>query len=312
MLKNLRPKGRTLYFNEEKHKYTDEFNSNYISVTTLIGKYTSEFKAEKIAEACERIGRNPSHPKYQYYKDKSKKEILREWRIINEKACERGNKKHNYLENIIRNSTNYKSTELGYINDKIYTIDDIICNHNYGKLKLDYFEKTKLNETYPKIYNIIKEFSNIGYKIYSEIGVYDFELCISGLIDILLVKGEEFVILDWKTNKSPLMFDAGYFTKDVNGNLTNEFIKKDEYFASPLDYVQDSVGEHYTMQLSIYAYLVETFGYKCNALVLTHIRSITEDKEEVKFYNIKYIKNEVQLLLNHYSTNNIDITNKLF
>jgi hypothetical protein len=308
----LKPKGRTLYFNEEKHKYTDEFNSNYISVTTLLHKYTNEFKKEKVAEACERIGRNPSHPKYEYYKNKSKKEILYEWKVINREACEKGTAKHNYLENIIRNSTNYNSNELGYINDRIYTIDDIITKHSYGRLKLDYFRSTKLNEKYPKIYEIIKEFSDVGYKIYSEIGVYDFELCISGLIDILLVRDESFIILDWKTNKSPLMFEAGYFTKDINGNLTDKFITKNEFFSYPLDYIPDSIGEHYTMQLSLYAWLAETFGYKCNGLILTHIRNVTNTEEEVKFYSIKYRKPEVELLLNHYSTNNTDKTNKLF
>ena len=50
------PKGRILYFNEEEHKYTDDLGNGYISVTTLIGKYTQEFKKEEIAAACERIG----------------------------------------------------------------------------------------------------------------------------------------------------------------------------------------------------------------------------------------------------------------
>ena len=54
-----------MYFNEEEHKYTDDLGNGYISVTTLIGKYTQEFKKEEIAAACERIGKNPRHPKYQ-------------------------------------------------------------------------------------------------------------------------------------------------------------------------------------------------------------------------------------------------------
>lgn len=64
------PKGRILYFNEEEHKYTDDLGNGYISVTTLIGKYTQEFKKEEIAAACERIGKNPRHPKYQNIKVK--------------------------------------------------------------------------------------------------------------------------------------------------------------------------------------------------------------------------------------------------
>ena len=44
------PKGRILYFNEEEHKYTYDLGNGYISVTTLIGKYTQEFKKEEKSE----------------------------------------------------------------------------------------------------------------------------------------------------------------------------------------------------------------------------------------------------------------------
>ena len=88
------PKGRILYFNEEEHKYTDDLGNGYISVTTLIGKYTQEFKIEEIAAACERIGKNPRHPKYQKYKGKTKKQILWEWEQETIKACDKGTKKH--------------------------------------------------------------------------------------------------------------------------------------------------------------------------------------------------------------------------
>ena len=104
---SLIPKGRTLYFNEEAHKYTDDLNNEYISVTTLIGKYTNEFEKEKVAEACEKIGKNPKHPKYLKYKGKTKKEILWEWEQETIKACNKGSIKHNYLEDCIYIITEY-------------------------------------------------------------------------------------------------------------------------------------------------------------------------------------------------------------
>lgn len=51
----LMSKGRILFFNEENHKYVDDLGNPYISVTTLIHKYTEEFKENEIAKACERI-----------------------------------------------------------------------------------------------------------------------------------------------------------------------------------------------------------------------------------------------------------------
>ena len=39
----LMSKGRILFFNEENHKYVDEMGNPYITVTTLMHKYTEEF-----------------------------------------------------------------------------------------------------------------------------------------------------------------------------------------------------------------------------------------------------------------------------
>jgi hypothetical protein len=213
----------------------------------------------------------------------------------------------------MKKSTNYNCTELGFINDKIYTVDDIIRNHNFGRLKFDYFKRSGLIDKYPTIYNLIKEFNDIDYRIYSEIGVYSFEKAISGLIDILLVKNDTFIILDWKTNRVPLMFESGYFAKNPDSTLTTEFVKKDERFMYPLTHIPDSVGEHYTMQLSLYAYLIEDFGFTCKGLVLCHIRTKEDDNTDViELYNINYRKADAELLINDYVANNIDQTNKLF
>ena len=59
----------------------------------------------------------------------------------------------------------------------------------------------------------------MGFEIYAEIGVYHPEYLISGLVDILFVKGDEFFILDWKTNKAPIRFEGGYWTKKADGTI---------------------------------------------------------------------------------------------
>lgn len=312
----LLPKGRTIFFNEELHKYTDDLNHAYTSVTTVIGKYTEDFKMDDIAAACERIGKNPNHPKYLKYAGKSKKQIIWEWQQINKEACDKGTIKHNFLETAIKESNGYKRNAKGFINDKIYTIDDIIAKHNYGKVNLKYFETKGVKEKYPKIYNILKDFVKLGYKIYAEIGVYDAKNLISGLIDVLLVKDNDFIILDWKTNKAPIRFESGYYDKDSLGKLKlDTFIKKDERFKYPLDDLEDSVGNHYTMQLSTYAYLVETFGFNCKGLILCHIRTIEDAKDEegndvevVEIYTIDYLKDKAESMISHHSSSNISNT----
>ena len=101
------PKGRTIYFNEEAHKYTNELGFTYTSTTTLIGKYCPEEDFVEIAKACERIGRNPNHPQYLKYKGKFYKEIMDEWKKITEESCAFGTIKHNFLEQSIKLATGY-------------------------------------------------------------------------------------------------------------------------------------------------------------------------------------------------------------
>lgn len=304
------PKGRTIYFDEEAHRYSDNFGYVYTSATTLIGKYHRKFDDDKeaIAAACEKIGKNPSHPKYKLYKNKTAKQLLYEWAEETIKACDKGTKKHNYFETSVKSSNGYNLRINGAIDGSIYTIDNIIAGHRYGKLSLDFFRKTNIDIYYPDIFNLIKGLTTAGFKIYSEIGVYDTRYMISGLIDILLVRGHEFLILDWKTNKAPIRFESGYYEKLPGGYLNlNKFVYTDKFMFYPISNLADSIGNHYTLQLSIYDYLVESFGFTNIGNILCHVRTIEDPTrpeedwdEEVKLYDIKYLKSDVEALFKHH------------
>lgn len=311
------PKGRTLYFNEEEHRYSDDLQTDYTSTTTVIGKYYEKFdkKARDIADACERIGKNPKHPKYLKYRHKTAKQLLYEWDKTRDDACAKGTNKHSYLETRVKSANGYTLNAKGFIDGKIYTIDDVIRGHNYGKLSLNFFVKSGIKEKYPTIYDVIENLVNQGFRIYAEIGVYSLEYRVSGLIDILFVRGTEFIILDWKTNSAPIRFESGYYDKDNDGRLLlNSFINQDKWMLYPINYLADSVGIHYTLQLSIYDFLVESFGLTCLGNILCHIRTIETDvlsfsesgekveKEEVTFIPIKYLKSDVEKLLSNHLT----------
>lgn len=308
------PKGSTIIFDEEAHKYSNELGLIYTSCTTLIGKYECHKDFEKIAKACERIGQSPNHPKYLKYKGKSAKQIQDEWKKTTDESCEFGSVRHNYLEDAVKTSNKYKRNANGFINGIIYTIDDIIEKHNYGKIDIKTLDKFNIKDKYPKIYNILIGLIKAGYNIYSEIGVYDNTYMISGLIDILAVNHStgEFIIVDWKTNKAPIRFDAGYYAKDDMGLLNlDKWVPSDDKMQFPISHLADSVGNHYTLQLSIYAYLVTTFGYKYKGLILCHIRPIEESfrprdnwNESVEIYSLVYMMDEVKSLLGHHHANN--------
>jgi hypothetical protein len=297
-----------LYFNEELHKYTNESGLVYTSMTTVIGKYEEKFNVEEEAKKC--------HKKYftrkghRYY-NMTVTEIKESWTKLNKHSTTRGNERHNYLEDIVKDSSGY--TKVGankFINDRIYTIDDILINHDFGRIDISYFKSKNLDSRYPAIYNIILKMVNAGWNIYSEIGVFYNPYMISGLVDILFVKGNEFKILDWKTNKAKLHFESGYFKRDESGKNTSHWVSTDNRFKPPLAHIQSSHGNTYTLQLSGYAWLIEQFGLTCTGLLLCQIRpkhldeygNIFNDNGEeiVDLVPIKYLKEEVHTMFKHH------------
>lgn len=306
-----------LYFNEAAHKYTDSIGNKYISCTTLWGEYEEKQDFSQIAIACERIGRNPRHPKYNKYRGKSRSQIERDWEKITEIALADGNEKHNYLEDAVKTASGYKRFgREQFINDRIYTIADILENHNYGLINLEHFIKTGIKDRYPQIFELLSSFVKQGYRIYSEIGTYSVHYLVSGLIDLLLVKGNRFFIVDWKTNRADIRFESGYFEKDNAGVLTDQFVYTRKYFLPPIHHLEASVGNKYTLQLSMYDYLTEQFGLICDGNLLCHIRKtnytgdeqVVKDnpdleligKQRVDFLPIAYLKDEVESTLEHY------------
>jgi hypothetical protein len=304
-----------IYFNESLHKYTDNFNNTYTSVTTVIGEYENKFSDKQldIAKACERIGKNPAHPKYNKYKGQSASDILKSWDKTRVEACDIGNTKHNYLELSVKSATGF-FTLPKVTSGKIFTVNDI--NLGFGKLDISVFNNTGVKDTYPEIYEIICNFVNAGWDIYAEICTYDYDKLIAGLIDILFIKGNKFVILDWKTNKNKIRFESGYYDKDDKGNST-EYIITEEYLKYPLSSLPQSVGIKYSLQLSLYAYLNENLGLECAGLILCHIlhdfytakdailkkNHMLVGCNKVDIYSIKYMKNEVSTMINHFSIN---------
>lgn len=255
-----------LYFDEGEHKYTDNRGNEYISVTTLIGEYAPKFDERYWAR------------KKAKEQGVSEKSIRKQWNKIKDEACARGTKTHNGIEDAIKNVSMFKNA-IKYLRNiesgRCVTVDDII-NLTPTPLDVDKFiEQTQ--GKYPEIYRVFKHYLDKGYTIYSEIAVFDPQLLISGTIDILCDRPEDFVILDWKTNRGGLQFESGYYKKDkttIPNQLTDQWVRTDERMLPPLGHLAECNGSHYTMQLSIYARLVERCLKKpCVGLGLCHIAS---------------------------------------
>ena len=299
-----------LFFDEGPHKYTDTEGNEYISTTTLIGQYAPKFDAKFWAR------------KKAKEQGVSEKEILRQWEQIKDEACRRGTETHNGIEDAIKDVSKFKEAiqYLEQVNTgRCVTVADI-PSFKAKPLDIERF-KEATNHKYDEIYRVFQFYTDRGYTIYSEIGVFDPILLISGTIDILCIRDTDFVILDWKTNRDGLKFESGYYKKDkttIPNQLTNEWVRKHDKMLPPLNHLDECNGNHYTMQLSIYARLVERIlEIPCVTLGLCHIGSpfvlnqygqplrdkdgyhIDESKDDiVQWYKITYLRNEADAVFN--------------
>ena len=275
----------------------------------MIGDYYNHFDADYWAHKKARE------------QGKSEKQIRAEWDRIKDEACERGTKTHNGIEDAIKSVSKFKEA-IKYLEEtksgRCITIADI---PDLIPRPLDVEEfKAATNNKYPEIYRVFDFYTERGYIIYSEIGAFLIDYLISGTIDIFCYRPTDFVILDWKTNRDGLKFEAGYYKKDkstIPNQLTNEWIKKKQNMLPPLNHLDDCNGMHYTMQLSLYAIMAEIIlDIPCVGLGLCHIGSpwvlnkygqplrdsegyhINPNGEEtVKWFKIQYLKNEAKALL---------------
>lgn len=298
-----------LFFEEEGHKYNDTMGNEYLSVTTFIHDYYNHFDADYWAHKKARE------------QGKSEKQIRAEWDRIKDEACERGTATHNGIEDAIKSVSKFKEA-IKYLEDaksgRCITIADI---PDLIPRPLDVKEfREATNNKYSEIYRVFDFYTERGYTIYSEIGAFLIDYLISGTIDIFCYRPTDFVILDWKTNRDGLKFEAGYYKKDkstVPNQLTNEWIKKKQSMLPPLNHLDDCNGMHYTMQLSLYAIMAEIIlDIPCTGLGLCHIGSPwilnkygqplrdnegyhvdPNGEETVKWFKIQYLKNEAKALL---------------
>jgi len=275
---------RTITFNEALHTYTDEDNNCYTSVTTLIGKYVPQFDKDYWSK----------------YKANqagvSQNDILNNWSRITEDACAKGTKEHKLLEDSINNSivneprTNYQSKEF-----LLVTALNKLTGCEFTNVNIDILAQSNLAKKYPDIFDYLRTKILEGFRLFVEKRTYSHEHLVAGTIDCLLVKGKQFIIVDWKTNKKELHFKSGYYKK-VNGIESTQWVDKKEYFLAPLNHLEHCKGNVYTMQLSLYAYILELWGLQCIGLVLYHIREGLKPKA----YNILYDKMSCELLMIHH------------
>jgi len=197
-------------------KFDDDIHKYYVngreltSVTTIIGMFENGFEEDYWSEKkAEEYGI-------------SKKKVLFGWDFINKKATTKGSIVHNYAENLFDNKF------------FPYPEDMVIKNIGYDPVYEDFLkEKVLVDKFYNDCFNKL-------IPIKTELVVYDEELGIGGMVDLLVynVTAGEFQIWDYKTNKE----------------LTR---KSDHHFKGCLSDLEECHHEIYSLQLSSYKYIIE-------------------------------------------------------
>jgi hypothetical protein len=112
-------------------------------------------------------------------------------------------------------------------------------------------------------------------------------LKLAGQIDLLVKNGNEITICDWKTNKE-IKTKGGFDTRS----------KQTAKMLYPLNTLDDCNLNHYTLQLSTYAWMVKKLNpnFKIKDLILVHFDH--SGKETV--YHLPYLEKEVEQMLRYY------------
>lgn len=191
-----------------------------------------------------------------------KAEILQSYKDKNKEACEHGTRVHDLMENLF-----YKKDEKRLRTFGLGGTIDV----EKGRYKLD-----KERAVYPEIM--------LSYK-------FDDYLKTVGQADLVIKDGNEISIYDWKTSKS--IDKESYFDRNT---------KKRETMKFPLNDLMASNYWSYSLQLSLYMYMIQKAypKFKCRKLALIHIDRDFNETE----YECPYLKEEVERMLLHYRKEN--------
>ena len=282
-------------FNEDEHIYWDETcpEQKFVSVTTLIHSFTQPFDKE-FWSAYKALEKLLSKEEWAIEKksllntkkfdkvllemynisendfNREQQAILDAWDEENRKSCERGTKIHADLENSF-----YKKKKDIDIS-KFQIGGKFVCEKDRTELDLE-------NAVYPEY--LISRVSEDG------------KLRIAGQIDLLVKKGNKFIIGDWKTNKK-------IETKSFYNSKTKSSVK----MKFPLNNLDDVNYYHYALQLSTYAWMIQQMDpmYEIEDLVLVHF----DHSDNMTVYHLPYLKDEVVKMLLYYKKESVLAENR--
>lgn len=269
-----------ILFNAQDHSYNGK-SITYTSVSKLIGKYKrpynrdywSKYKAyEKLLGVKEfkAIRRELKHPLEddalfddlsvmvsQDDLDKAIKEVLDEWKSKNDASIIKGNNYHEFKEN--------QAKELGY------------CENPFTGQKCTTIHSTKIEIKKGVEYRspVVTNLYDLEDGFHPELILWNDDVQIAGQSDLVFIEtinDKRYIdISDYKTNKKI----------DVYSFMKHKML-------APLSHLDDVNANHYKLQISCYAWLLEQAGYIPRHLEFRHLNTP---------YPVKYMKEEIESIM---------------
>lgn len=273
MITDLTLKKTQPIFYEDGHRYINKMGVEYKPVTSFIHNFIEEENWKLIADKFI-SKRTPQqivqelHNKYnipvkiiqeKFQRDGINSDTIQYfWNIEKVRACQEGNKYHQIQEG-----------------------RDILMNNVIAPQQLADIP-----------YNI----ANLDDGIYIELMLWSNNHLICGKADRITIETDKLTgiryidIEDYKTNKE-LKINYNY----VNKNTKELEINK--YMLYPVNHLVDCNWNHYRLQLSLYGYILEEYGYKVRSCRILH--TSTYNEEDQKEYTFEYMKQEIIDMLSH-------------
>lgn len=275
-----------VFFNDLEHIYLDKNSGEkYISATQLIHEYSNPFNSAFFSKykALEALA-DPDHFSLvkqgllatQIWKpelleklkidpvefENKAQEFLKSWDDTRDEACSHGSYVHGILEESFYGKTHFDLSNFGCP----YVCGDYSCIKGNYHLDLE-------NGIYPEF--LMSYVTPEG-------------LHIAGQADLIVKSGNDIDVLDWKTNRE--IKKRSYYNSSKKKNVMLKF---------PLNHLMDCNFNVYTLQLSLYAYMLQQLNSEFNIRSLKLVHIARDGKQTV--YEVEYLKDDVERMLKHYA-----------
>lgn len=267
-----------LLFDEITHKYYfDGFKDNPLtSVSAVLGSLKEGFDSEKVATDYAAKG-----------KDYVIADLQKKWKLTKKEAFDKwGHLEMNKGDILsIWQEKNNNSTAKGSAAHLLLEKSDLSVSAQKGYVEVGDLKKSL-------------DIASLSPGVYTELIIPFAQSWLIGTADKIIIYEDMFFdIKDYKTNETLPFKGTAYFNKKKG-------YKEVKKLKAPLSHLDSVDGIIYTLQLSLYSYFLESYGYKFRSAEIIHVEcdykdGVVDIKKQTPI-EIPYMKKEVEVILKHW------------